>query len=366
MTNNPFTTGLLQWTHAVTLPWRLFGRPSDAGFLEAVRQRNILLDALFYDVEKVRHDEAVRLAPWKAGEGAMLIVPPSDGPELTVCPDLDAFFAAGGAAIDAIAVAGVGSSALGTAAFARNVADAIGRPVVAVVSGYGLADLVTEASGGFAWAAGLDGLHRLWERIDHSLDWIRTLEANALGETASRLHRDTDTLAALLRDPRLQIGLLVGHSKGNLVIADALHELQRTDRARSDDLCGRIRIVCFSARPKLPRACAHVTEVIGRYDLIGGFATRREAPPAIVVPDAWHHTNTALVGHLPVTKILKEILGEAEASATSAPAAAPAAVEIAPPSVPEPPPPTVEATPSATTEPSRRAPRRRKPSSPAS
>lgn len=325
MSDNPFTTGLLQWTHAMTLPWRLFGRPSDAGFLEAVRQRNILLDALFYDVEVVRHDEAVQLAPWKAGEGAVLIVPPSGGADLTVCPDLDAFFAAGGGALDTVAVAGVGSSALGTAAFARNVADAVGRPVAAVVSGYGLADLVTEASGGVAWAAGLDGLYRLWERLDHTLDWIRTLEATALGEKPAHLHRDADTLLALLTDPRLTVGLLVGHSKGNLVISDALHALQRSDRARSDALGETLRVVAFSARVKMPRAFVRVTEVIGRWDMIGDFAMRRDAPAAIVVPDAWHHTNTAFVGHLPVTRVLKEILADDAAPQPREPTLSPGA-----------------------------------------
>ena len=322
MTDNPFTTGLLQWTHAVTLPWRLFGRPSNAGLLEGFRQRNILLDALFYDVKVVRHEEAVGLAPWKVGEGAILIVPPSGGADLTVCADLDAFFAAGGEGIDTIAVAGVGSSALGTAAFGRNVADALGRPVAAIVSGYGLADLLTEASGGFAWAAGLDGLYQLWERLDHSLDWIRTLEANALGEKHVHVHRDADTLQKLLTDPRLRVALLVGHSKGNLVIADALHTLQREDRARSDEVCAETRIVAFSARVKMPRACARVTEVVGRWDLIGDFAMRREAPAEVVVPDAWHHTNTDYVGHVPVTKILKELL-ETETSEPSAAAPQP-------------------------------------------
>lgn len=316
MADNPFTTGIHQWTHAVTLPWRLFGRPSNAALLEAVRQRNILLDALFYDVKAVRHDEAIELAPWKAGEGAILIVPPSGGENLTVCPDLDAFFAAGGATIDTIAVAGVGSSALGTAAFGRNVADAVGRPVAAVVSGYGLADLLTEATGGFAWAAGLDGLYRLGARLDHSLDWIRAIEAGARGEKPVHTHRDTETLTALLTDPRLEISLLTGHSKGNLVIADALHALQREDRARSEALCARIRVVCFSARVKLPRAVVRLTEVVGRWDLIGDFAMRRREPPAIV-PDAWHHTNTDFVGHVPVTRILKKILAE------DAPASAP-------------------------------------------
>ena len=115
------------------------------------------------------------------------------------------------------------------------------------------------------------------------------------------------------------MSLLVGHSKGNLVISDALHTLQREDRARSDEICAETRIVAFSARVKMPRACAKVTEVVGRWDLIGDFAMRREAPAEVVVPDAWHHTNTDYVGHVPVTKILKEVL-EAE---TPAPAPQP-------------------------------------------
>lgn len=309
MADNPFSAGIAQWTHAVTLPWRLFGRPSGAALLEGFRRRNILLDALFYDVKVVRHDEALRLAPSVAGEGSLLIVPPSGGAELTVHVGLDAFFAAGGGALDTIAVAGVGSSALGTAAFARNVADALGRPVAAVVSGYGLADLVTEAYGGISWAAGLDGLYKLWEQLDHSLDWIRKAEADARGETPPHAHRDSETLSALLHDPRLTVSTLVGHSKGNLVIADALHALQREDRARSDALCERVRIVAFSARVRMPRACTQVTEVVGRWDMVVDFAARREAPPAIV-PDAWHHTNTDLFGHIPVTKVLKDLWGE--------------------------------------------------------
>ncbi|MCE1234945.1 MAG: hypothetical protein LWW93_01175 [Hyphomicrobiales bacterium] len=309
MTDNPFSAGLLQWSHAMTLPWRLFGRPTDAGLLEGFRQRNILLDALFYDVKVVGPEEAVDLAPWKAGEGAILIVPPSGAGRLSVHADREAVLAAG-VRLDAVAVAGVGSSALGTAAFARNVADALGRPVAAVVSGWGLADLLTEASGGFAWAAGLDGLYKLWERLDHSLDGVRTLEAYARGERPDHTHGDVETLLGLLADPRFDIDLLVGHSKGNLVIADALHALQRADRARSDALGEEIRVVAFSARVKMPRAFTKVTEVIGRWDLIGDFAMRREAPPAVVVPDAWHHTNTDFVGHIPVTKVLKGILDE--------------------------------------------------------
>lgn len=338
MADHPFSAGIAQWTHAVTLPWRLFGRPSSVALLDGFRRRNVLLDALFYDVKVVGHDEAAELAPAIAGEGAILVVPPSGGAALTVCADLDAFFRAGGADLDTIAVAGVGSSALGTAAFARNVADALGRPVAAIVSGYGLADLVTEASGGFAWAAGLDGLYKLWEQLDHSLDWIRAAQADVRGERPVHAHHDAEVLLALLRDPRMTVAALVGHSKGNLVITDALHALQREDRARSDALCATVRVVAFSARVKMPRACVHVTEVIGRWDMVVDFAMRREAPPAVML-DAWHHTNTDLFGHIPVTRVLKDLWGEApapvapsEPETTPAPMAAqPGLVEPLPP-----------------------------------
>ena len=124
------------------MPWR-------EAALESWRRRNAVLDAIFYDLKVIHPQEAAALAPWLAREGALLIVPPSGAGMLRMCLDIDDFAGAGGAGTRILAVAGVGSSALGTAAFARNVADAFGEPVAAVVSGYGLADLLTEAAGGW-------------------------------------------------------------------------------------------------------------------------------------------------------------------------------------------------------------------------
>ena len=84
-------------------------------------------------------------------------MPPTGAGSLVLCGTVDDFADAGGSEIRTLVVAGVGSSALGAAAFARNVADACGTPVAAVVSGYGLADLLTEALGG----TGLPGSARL-------------------------------------------------------------------------------------------------------------------------------------------------------------------------------------------------------------
>ena len=93
------------------------------------------------------------------------IVPPSGAGPLKLCLSIDQFAEFGGREVSAIAVADVGSSALGSAAFARNVADAIGRPVAAVVSGYGW-PTATEALGGFVGFGALNGLRHSFENLD--------------------------------------------------------------------------------------------------------------------------------------------------------------------------------------------------------
>jgi hypothetical protein len=213
-------------------PWR-------EAALEAYRRRNAVLDGIFYDIGVVTPVEAGMVAPWLAREGTLLIVPPSNAGTLRLCANVPDFIAAGGAGTRILAVAGVGSSALGTAAFARNVADAFGEPVAALVSGYGLADLATEALGGWFWFGVLNHMRYAFEQID---DLFR---GNAFDPMAgmppslspARTSLDTRTLCALLADPRTRFSLLVGHSKGNLVVSEALYAL-RDDGADAglDDL----------------------------------------------------------------------------------------------------------------------------------
>lgn len=314
MAEKEYHSGIADLTRALAAPWRLFGSTPNNPLMRGLGGGNVLLDALFYDIKVIRHEEALSLAPpalgGAAGTGALLIVPPSGGEALRVCESLDDYFAHGGGEISCLTVAGVGSSALGTAAFARNVADALGRPVAAVVSGYGLADLASEAAGGFLWFYGLNSLHDLHNEIDRGLEWVRALENGSLmtGEMKP-LGRDTEAALALLADDRMKIDTIVAHSKGNLVVADALYALQRQDRARSDALGEKVHVVSISSRHTMPRSCRQVTEIVGRWDRIGDFAMRREAPPDVVVADAWHHTNTDLFGHLPVTKVMRDLFG---------------------------------------------------------
>jgi hypothetical protein len=57
--------------------------------------------------------------------------------------------------VDIASITGVGSSALGSAALAWDISFAIERPVLAIVPGYGVADVVLQGLGG--WVA--FGLH---------------------------------------------------------------------------------------------------------------------------------------------------------------------------------------------------------------
>jgi hypothetical protein len=170
------TLGAAQVGRAAALPSRLREAPARTTLLEGVRQRNALLDALFYDIGVVSQEEASAISPWLAAEGAILIVPPSGAGSLILCPSLDDFVSAGGEDVRVLAVAGVGSSALGSAAFARNVADATGTKVAAVVSGYGLADVAAEALGGFFWFGGINSIRHLFEGLD------RFTESNRIAE----------------------------------------------------------------------------------------------------------------------------------------------------------------------------------------
>ncbi|WP_147383877.1 hypothetical protein [Noviherbaspirillum sedimenti] len=283
--------------------------PGSEAFLETLRQRNAVLDWLFYDIGVVTHDEAASISPWLAAEGAILVVPPTAKGNVSLCSSIDAFVAEY-KRVDTLAVAGVGSSALGSAAFARNVADAIDKPVAAVVSGYGLADLITEALGGFF-------LFGTTNSLRHNFEWLdRLRESGAVadpgtGSTDSTNYalpqrsKDTRTVAALLSHDALSLRTLIGHSKGNLVISEALFGLSTTARPKFLKIAPELLIVTVSAKIAMPPQCGKIVDILGKIDGFGLLNSRLDLETEVAVPLAWHHTNTQLPLHLPVTATLR-------------------------------------------------------------
>ena len=331
--------GEVQRERARVLPKKLADNPLRTLALNAYQGRNAALDVLFYDVAGVTQEETRALATSIVREGDILLVPPTGAGALSVFRSVDALLEQGPATA-ALAVAGVGSSSLGAAAFARNVADALGQPVAAVVSGYGLADVLTEALGGFFFFGGLNSLRHVFESLDTASQALSRsfLHSQAGLERSEGLHwvrtsEDTRTVLALLKDERFAPDLLIGHSKGNLVISESLYALVSETGERAAALAAASRIVTVSAKIGMPEPFYDVFDIMGQYDLFGLFNSRLDLETDYVVPHAWHSTNPefawpGLGTGIPVTPTLKTVLampkpaGRSEAPALHGPAAA--------------------------------------------
>jgi hypothetical protein len=318
MFETAFALGLTQFARSLSFPERVRHRTMRNAALEPWRLRNTGIDALYYDVKALTADETFYISDSIASEGLIMIVPPTGGGMLTLCDRVEEFRLRGGRNVRAMAVAGIGGSAIGAAAFARNVADAIDAPVAAVVSGYGLGDIVNEAIGGaflFGW---LGHIRSNLEVID---DVVGRPKLGAYGtrdedtDTERKTGLDTDTVATLLADPTLSFNLIAGHSRGNRVIADALHAIKASDPGRLETLVNTARVVTFGGRIKMPEAFTEVIDVVGELDWFGEMNSRPKIATDIKVPLCGHSTNTDMPTALPVTKILSEILrGEAPVS----------------------------------------------------
>lgn len=283
--------------------------------LESFRRRNTALDAIFYDVGKITPEEAGKMAPWLAREGSLLIVSPSSDKSIDVCAGVDDFAARGGGSIGVLAVSGVGSSALGAAAYARNVADAFGERVAALVSGYGLSDLLTEASGGWFWFGALNSMRHHFEVLDERYriaanDIARAGTLASIGPlNHARTSLDTRVLVKLLSDKRFDFRLLTGHSKGNLVISEALYNLGGIGPL---DAHRHRTVVTLSATVSMPVNLKKVVNVMGAWDWLGGLNSRPSLRAERNHPFAWHHTNTAVPWYLPVTAVFDELIASGE------------------------------------------------------
>ena len=235
-------------------------------------------DRVFYDVGSLTPDDLKVLAPLTFEEGDIIVVSPSgEGRKIRHYKHTFRFMNKEGQNIRAIVLAGVGSSVLGTAALARNVADTYNFDVAGIVAGLGGLDLPAEAMGGW-FALGLQ------ERIGFRYTDI-------VAPTA-----DVKTLVDILLADPPQLELLVGHSKGSLLIDFALEqfveELQDVpDPSRYDPLIDRLNIATLGAvvSPH-ERFRKNVRQFMGQLDHLGWLNSHLDVTYE-EVPGAGHHLN---------------------------------------------------------------------------
>ncbi|WP_190234772.1 cell envelope biogenesis protein OmpA [Allorhizobium terrae] len=315
MFNTAFTFGLTQFARSLSLPERLQKRPLRNAALEPWRFRNASLDAMFYDIKTVTSDEAFYISDSIAAEGMLMIVPPSGQGMLIMCDSIDEYILRGGRDVHVMAVAGIGGSATGAAAFARNIADAVDAPVAAVVSGYGLGDMISEALGSNFLFGPLGFLRHNFEMIDDLVGRpkLGAFKRNGTADGAPRKSSlDTDTVEALLANDKLDFQLVTGHSKGNLIIAEALRALETNAPERLQALSKSLKLISFSTRISVPAAIEPPLAIMGEMDWYGELNATAPATNIIRVPRSSHSTNSDMPGALKVTSLLRDVLNETQ------------------------------------------------------
>lgn len=275
-------------------------RTSVTSFINSL---NTLTDCSFYDTEALTAKEFDYLAQKHTQEGAILVVHPSNAKAMGIVKydDHKEFSENQDNNVHHYTIAGVGSSDVGAAALARNFADHYGQPVGAIVAGYGISDLLTEALGGW-FALGKENRVLASDKQNKKKKNPKNKEKTKKLVAQSP---DTQTLFKLLLDPDHSIKSLGGHSKGCLSIALALKALfeqgnkERLDRAKD------INIITLGTVVELPEGFDRLYQFIGNIDWFGGINSRADLDKKLI-HNAWHHLNTSMPMHMNVRKVLSE------------------------------------------------------------
>ncbi len=300
--------------------------------------RNRAVDLFFYDVGALTSPEWEMLTPLVDLKGTIVVV----SPRRTVRADKIRHYKSAlrfmleeGKNIQAITVAGVGSSVLGPAALARNVADFTGWDVAGIVTGYGMADLVVEALGGWFYYGGID---RFRYEVELAIDRLLTPGATAtqadaggsrrsigsgypLGSFDALGNSDVRTLYDILLAGPPRLRLLVGHSKGNLLISFVLNHMKDelgdraiTLREAHNPLFDHLKAVTLGAVVDIPTGTFDLEthQFLGQVDLLGQINSDRDSPflgkitiEHEMIPGVGHHLNPSIPYHLSVASALQ-------------------------------------------------------------
>ena len=292
----------------------------------AIKRRNTMLDHFFYDVDALTPQEIDLLVEEDNAEGAVIVVHPAGAKGELGVEKFDTYeelVAAPGDKLAKFAISGVGSTDLGAAALARNLADHTGVPVGAIVAGYGIMDLVSEAMGGWFFFGSANRAMQSWHELtsgrrDRMQSVERTLtkmergeltpdELSLTSDLATGFSPDTMTLIRLLTEKERRIDTIIGHSKGCLSIAFALETLSLLKDAEAIEKAKAARIMTLGAVVELPEGYDNVVQVIGGIDTFGGINSRLGKKP-VIVPGAWHSLNRNNFFQLNIADVLSGYL----------------------------------------------------------
>jgi len=264
--------------------------------IRACRLFNTAVDALFYDVPRLqaalRRGDAIaapgekcpsRITRFDAladPEGSLLLIDAKRPTFVHRYDSVEKYIESPHPEAHQVRVAsitGVGSSALGSAALAWDISRALGEPVLAIVPGYGVADMVLQGLGGWFGFGMFDAFNAkgaaqsalasiapdaasIGRRLAGSVPEAPTLRGSPVFRRGSG---SSDVLHALLSRPDAQaLQLLVGHSKGALQIGNALLSL-------APDCTEGLHVVTLGCpiAPSITNVAYH--QYLGLFDALG-------------------------------------------------------------------------------------------------
>lgn len=312
-------------------------KPFVEPILRACRLWNTAFDTLFYDVELLsasllgkgevvdteapanssssRHPLAILDLSAQSNPSGSIIVVDANLPPYVYKPFLamkEFFeFANGleGAGLHALTVTGVGSSAFGSVAFAWDASVALGEPVAAIVPGYGLADVVPQALGGWLGFEMYDALQSTTQEFLANFaptfammgkDLARSTPGRETAPTGAPVFRHgsaaSDDVHAILQNVP-GITRVIGHSKGALAIENALRSLPSS---RTEE----ITVHTFGCVISEEIRCKCYSQSLGLIDALGILNSRGNSPDHR--PFADHSTNSFIPFSLQVTNSLAD------------------------------------------------------------
>ena len=301
--------------------------------VRACRLFNTLLDVIFYDVPTLAAELAVRDAPMRARgekapsrivdfdalsnpEGSLLLIDATTPPYAHRYTNVELFLSSPYQEtrdVEIATITGVGSSALGSAAFAWDISLALEKPVLAIVPGYGMADVVLQALGGWFGFGLYDYLHAK-SLIQNSLANVAPQTASigrrlsASTPDAKTLHGapvfrqgsgSSDVLHALLTHRQAPFKLLVGHSKGALQIGNAIQSLP-AERTHA------LRVVTLGCPIATDVDGVSYYQYLGLFDALGQLNMWGHWPDRWT--PTWHSTNPTLPPAMAAGKYAKDAM----------------------------------------------------------
>ena len=247
----------------------------------AVSLRNALFDSVFYDTSSLSNEEQSKILSnlFEYDEGGMLLVYPADQKKAIEYFGKSKELLASHPELDTVTIPGVGSSVIGAAALARQVADVIGRPAVGIISGYGAADVMSEALGGFFDFGERNTVRAMmahWRdqvaRItgEEETDLLKKYEIESTTYLADE--PESNTLLNIMLRHADKLKVIVGHSKGALNIGNVLPEFVSETKFPEKDY-ENIAVVTFGCGVALPSQFRNVHQYVGTWDLLGKINT---------------------------------------------------------------------------------------------